>query len=245
MSPSVAARPAATVLLVRDRGALEVLMVERHRDAHFASALVFPGGVVDPEDSAPLWDELAEGGDDLDPVQRALRIAAFRELYEETGLLIIDRARHGALPGASVGDAFAAQVRCHDARLDLGAMHRFAHWITPEFAPKRFDTHFYLCGLETEVVPISDGRETVYVDWLTPAKALELAAAGERQVMFPTRLNLELLAQSSTVAEAIAAARSRRIVTVTPTLEQRPEGRVITIPEDAGYGAAFEPAGRG
>jgi 8-oxo-dGTP pyrophosphatase MutT (NUDIX family) len=241
----VEARLAATVLLVRDRGELEVLMVERHRDAHFASALVFPGGVVDPEDSAPHWGELTEGGEALDSAQRALRIAAFRELHEETGLLLVDRARHGATAAAPIGDDFAASIRAHDARLDLAAMHRFAHWITPEFAPKRFDTHFYICGLETEVVPISDGRETVYVDWLTPARALELAAAGERQVMFPTRLNLELLAQSKTVAEAIAAAKARRIVTITPWVEQRGETRVIAIPDDAGYGAAFEVAGRG
>lgn len=245
MTTSVEARPAATVLLVRDRDELEVLMVERHRDAHFASALVFPGGLVDPEDSATHWNELADGGMGLSAEQRALRIAAFRELHEETGLLIVDRARHGAAGAPPAGDDFAASVRAHDARLDLGAMHHFAHWITPEFAPKRFDTHFYLCGLETEVVPISDGRETVYVDWLTPAKALELAASGERQVMFPTRLNLELLGQSKTVAEAIAAAKVRRIVTVTPWLEQRAEGRVIAIPEDAGYGPAFEIAGRG
>jgi 8-oxo-dGTP pyrophosphatase MutT (NUDIX family) len=245
MTKPVEARPAATVLLVRDRDELEVLMVERHRDTYFASALVFPGGMVGPEDSAPHWNELAEGGDDLDPTQRALRIAGFRELHEETGLLIVDRVHHAATAAAPAGDDFAALVRAHDARLDLAAMHRFAHWITPEVSPKRYDTHFYLCGLETEVEPISDGRETVYVAWLTPAKALELAARRERQVLFPTRANLELLAQSKSVAEAIAAASARRIVTITPRIEQRGETRVITIPEDAGYGAAFEVAGRG
>ena len=128
MTTPVEARPAATVLLVRDRGgALEVLMVERHRDAHFASALVFPGGMVGQEDFAPHWGELAEGGDDLDPAQRALRIAGFRELHEETGLLIVDKARHGQDPAPVAGDDFAASIRAHDARLDLAALHPFAH----------------------------------------------------------------------------------------------------------------------
>ena len=44
--------PAATVLLIRDGDeGIEVFMVERNSRTHFASALVFPGGLVDPEDT--------------------------------------------------------------------------------------------------------------------------------------------------------------------------------------------------
>ncbi len=243
MTTPAPARPSATVLLVRQRDELEVLMVERHEKTYFSSALVFPGGLVGEEDFTPAWDQMADGGAGLGPAERALRIAAFRELYEETGLLLGGRSAKGADKAAS--DDFAARLKANGLRLDLDGLHRFAHWITPEMSPRRYDTHFFLCGLTSDIEPVSDGRETVFVDWMSPARALALARAGERKVLFPTMLNLELLAQSATVDAAIDAARSRRIVTVTPTVERRPEGIFLSVHPDAGYGARSEPAPRG
>lgn len=240
MSLIAEARLAATVLLVRDRDGLEVLMVERNEQAYFAAALVFPGGIVDPEDRHEAWLDLSVGSTDLDATERALRIAGYRELYEETGVLLVDQF-NGVQAGAPVDDEpFLDRVSGLGARLDLGAMHPFAHWITPESSPKRYDTHFRLCGLTTGLTPVSDGRETVSVEWLRPSDALALGAAGERKLLFPTRVNLERLAQASSVDQAIAQAAQRTIVTVTPRVEQRPEGVFVTIPPDAGYGPAEE-----
>ena len=73
-------RPAATILLVRD-APFEVLMVRRHAGQTFSSALVFPGGTVDESDWSDAWLDLATGGEALDPAERALRIAAFRETF--------------------------------------------------------------------------------------------------------------------------------------------------------------------
>src|SRR5690606_20519285 len=98
-------------------------------------------------------------------------------------------------------------------------------------------------GLGTEVTAVSDGFETVSVEWLRPQDAIDLGASGERNVLFPTRLNLQMLAQAGSVEEAIAQAKARTIVTVTPRMEQRPGGRVLTIPLEAGYGAQEEPLG--
>jgi hypothetical protein len=123
-------------------------------------------------------------------------------------------------------------------------MHPFAHWITPVMAPKRYDTHFRLCGLTTELTAISDGSETVSVEWIRPKDALELAKAGERKVLFPTRLNLQMLGASGSVEEAIEAAKARTIVTVSPRMETRPDGRWLVIPPEAGYGVAEERAGK-
>jgi 8-oxo-dGTP pyrophosphatase MutT (NUDIX family) len=226
-------------MLVRQVGAeMEVLMVVRSATAHFSSAMVFPGGVLDQADFGPLWDRFAHGGAGHSPEERALRICAFRELFEETGVLLGDRAP-GKMAGGT-GDHFADALADHGALLDLDAMHPFARWITPEFALKRFDTHFYLCGLETEVTPFEDGHETVAVEWMTPARALALGAAKERSLMFPTRVNLERLAQSCSVDDAIAAARARTIVPVCPTLMRDEIGDYLSIPEDAGYGAVKE-----
>lgn len=236
MAP-VAPRLAATVMLIRDRGGLEVLMVERHDQVHFASALVFPGGGVDADDRSEAWLPHLTGGGDLDETGRAVRIAAFRELYEETTVVV---GGDETLAAGSFREAIAAA----GGRLDLTSMTPFAHWITPAEAPKRFDTHFLLCSGEARGVAESDGRETVSAEWIRPAEALRLGAAGERKVLFPTRLNLELLAQTNSVADAVAAARSRRIVTITPWIEKREDGVHIVIPPDAGYGAVEEFAGR-
>jgi 8-oxo-dGTP pyrophosphatase MutT (NUDIX family) len=98
-TPSIP-RPATTVLLVRDGAdGLEVLMVVRGEDkTQFASAMVFPGGVIDPEDADDAWLELVDGGEPLDAAERARRIAGFRELWEETGLLLIEAAGRSLAP---------------------------------------------------------------------------------------------------------------------------------------------------
>jgi 8-oxo-dGTP pyrophosphatase MutT (NUDIX family) len=237
-------RLATTVLLVRDRAGLEVLMVERHEQAWFASALVFPGGLVDPDDSHDDWLAHTVAQTALPPPERALRIAGFRELYEETGVFLADAATPvTAEPEAPGERRFLEEVARLNARLNLDAMHPFAHWVTPEFAPKRYDTHFRLCGLDTELAAVSDGRETVSAEWLRPRDALELGRAGERKLLFPTRLNLELLSTSSSVEAAIDAAKRRTIVTVSPRLERRAEGDVLVVPPDAGYGPAEEVVG--
>lgn len=77
----VPARPAATVILVRDgREGCEVLLVRRsHRLDFHGGAWVFPGGRVDPRDEAQ-----ASGND---PVEAA-RYAAAREAWEEAGVRV-------------------------------------------------------------------------------------------------------------------------------------------------------------
>jgi 8-oxo-dGTP pyrophosphatase MutT (NUDIX family) len=230
-------RLATTVLLVRDRGGLEVLMVVRNEKPPFSSALVFPGGIVDPEDSHEDWLPHTTGAADLPVQERAIRIAGFRELYEETGVLLVDAAEPVLASAPSSSErTFLETVAQTGAKLDLEAMHPFAHWITPEVAPKRYDTHFRICGLDTGLTAVSDGLETVSVEWLSPKDAMDLGAAGERNVLFPTRSNLQLLANSTSVEEAIDAARRRTIVTVMPKIVKRPEGTFVTLPPDSGYG---------
>jgi len=74
--------------------------------------------------------------------------------------------------------------------LDLTAMELFAHWITPETMPKRFDTFFFIAAAGIAQEAVSDGQETVDVEWITPHEALRLGAVKQRTLAFPTRLNL-------------------------------------------------------
>jgi 8-oxo-dGTP pyrophosphatase MutT (NUDIX family) len=220
---------AATILLLRD-DPLEVLMVRRSKGSHFSSALVFPGGVVDPEDSSQLWIAHVAGADALPAHERALRIAACREAFEEAFVFVGEGA-----PGDREGD-FLERVRDAGASLALDRLHRFAHWITPKMARKRFDTHFYLCAAPADAAPQCDGSETVAMEWVRPHEALERAERGEQSFLFPTLMNLKRLSESESVASAIAAAQARPIFTVTPRVERREQGDVIVIPEEAGYG---------
>ena len=245
-------RAAATILLLRDQPELEVLMVKRHHQIDFASgALVFPGGKTHAGDQEPAWADHVLRWDGFDAEQRGLRIAAIREVFEEAGILLAVRRNGEPIGGEACPMAvrqavdagtthFLDVVRDLEARLDLGALTTFARWITPAIVPKRFDTWFYVVKAPDDQLAACDGRETVDAEWIAPAEALRLAAAGERKVIFPTRMNLKLLAEAEGAADAVARAAGRTLVTVQPQVQDRRHGRVLVLPPDAGYGAVEE-----
>jgi 8-oxo-dGTP pyrophosphatase MutT (NUDIX family) len=249
----IAAVPAATVMLLRDNPGLEVLMVRRHdKTKTHAGALVFPGGKTHGEDLDPGWADLAHGWDAFDEEQRALRVAAIREVFEEAGVLL---ARRGS--GAPVGpdacplnirkavDAgearFIDEVKDLRARIDLNAVVLWARWITPALGAHRFDTWFYVAHTPSEQEAICDGRETVDLEWVTPEAALQLWRAKERRIVFPTRTNLGLLGQAASAANAIEQALARPFISVQPAVEEREDGRWLVLPPEAGYGAVEVP----
>ena len=245
--------PSATVLLVRDRPAFEVLMVKRHHQIDFASgALVFPGGKAEAGDNAPDWAALASGWMADGGVEQALKICAIRETFEESGVLLArtpEGAPWCAEPRAAEARAAVAKgersfidlVRALDLRLDLAAMTVYARWITPQGLPKRFDTWFFITTAPEDQLAVCDGWETMDAEWIAPGRALQLAAEGARKIIFPTRMNLQVLAQSRSVDEAIKAARARPLVTVEPKTERRGGEAFLTLPPDAGYGLVAEP----
>jgi 8-oxo-dGTP pyrophosphatase MutT (NUDIX family) len=204
---------AATVMLVRDRAAagtgpdgVEVFMLRRTLNAAFGSGMyVFPGGKVETHD-----------GEDL---ERAHRLAAIRECFEEAGVLLAHDP-----DGATVTDghpALDARHGVHDGSVDLlelCAEHALvpaieqlawvAHWITPKGeGARRFDTRFYLAPAPAGQHSVHDDNETIASMWVQPREALDRAAAGELMMMPPTVANLEFLADFGTVAEAMATAK--------------------------------------
>jgi 8-oxo-dGTP pyrophosphatase MutT (NUDIX family) len=247
-----APKPAATVLLVRDGESLEVLMVRRGAGLAFgASAWVFPGGKQDAADSDPAWEGLVEGG--FTGSELALRVCAARETFEESGLLLGRDAagkfasvevceRLGARRGEVEKDpaAFMDVVREAWVKLALDRLVYFAHWITPDFEPRRFDTHFFLAAAPPEQVAAHDGSEAVDHGWVSPAWLLDQRLKGEAKLMFPTRLNLEVLAKSANAAEAERAARAQKVVTVSPVVFERDGGKWLRIPAEAGYSLSEE-----
>jgi hypothetical protein len=131
---------------------------------------------------------------------------------------------------------FADILRGEGLTLALDLMVPFAHWITPEPMPKRFDTHFFLIAAPMSQLGAHDGAESVEGLWIAPQQALAEAETGTRTLVFATRMNLTKLARYRTVAEAVAATRARPVVTVVPRVKRTPEGRWLQIPAEADYG---------
>jgi 8-oxo-dGTP pyrophosphatase MutT (NUDIX family) len=241
-------RPAATVLLLRDQPAFEVLMVKRHHQIDFAAgALVFPGGKTHAGDHDPAWADHALGWESVGEDGAPLRIAAIREAYEEAGVLLARDVDGRIYVGEAAIDVRAAVaddrmpfldvVRDLGLKLDLAALTIFARWITPPLTAKRFDTWFYVAHAPLAQLAVCDGREAVDAEWIAPGQALDLAASGQRKVIFPTRMNLQLLAESPHAAAAIETARARPLVTVEPWVD----GASLRIQPEAGYGVVAEP----
>ena len=250
MSEPVIPIPAATILMLRDhqQNGLEVFMVVRHHQIDFASgALVFPGGKVDPGDAEVSAQ--CDGAADADDATRALMVGAIREAFEECGILL------ARIPGEAdlvSGERLASLQHYRDAlnkgeislleflqkenlSLACDQLQPFAHWITPDMMPKRFDTHFYLARSPNDHIANHDGHESVDSIWISPDNALNGADKGKYNIIFPTRLNIEMLGESSSVKEALEMAKARTIVPVLPRMEKRDDGNYLCIPPEAGY----------
>jgi 8-oxo-dGTP pyrophosphatase MutT (NUDIX family) len=250
--PVTAPVPAGTIILLRDRAStgLELFMVVRHHQIDFASgALVFPGGKIDAGDEAPALAARCDGSDP-DPVLRAIQIGAIREAFEEAGVLL---ARPEGSDRLIAGDrlttlaayrqrlneggaaAFAEMLARERLRLACDALVRFAHWITPAFVRRRYDTHFFLAETPHDQVLLHDGQELVDSLWISPQQVLDDARHERRTVVFPTLRNIEKLARANCAVEALNIARTSEIVTVEPWTEVRADGTWLCIPPEAGY----------
>jgi 8-oxo-dGTP pyrophosphatase MutT (NUDIX family) len=250
-------RPATTVLLLRPSrsgdaaSALEVFMVVRHHQIDsFSGALVFPGGKLEEADGDPRLRARCGGADRLGDTELKFRIAGVREAFEECGILLARKPGQRALVGAVDLKGIETRWRSKLARdeasivdlveaegLELATdlMTPYAHWITPTFVPKRFDTWFFLAEAPEDQVALHDGSESVDSVWIGAEAAIDEAAAGKRTLVHATLKNLELLAEGRTVVGALSQASERKIVTVQPWVEARDGKRFLHIPEGAGY----------
>ncbi len=244
------AKLSSTILLLKGDADPEVLMVVRSYEIDFASgAYVFPGGKVSEDDRLPEWQEHVSGsyeGDDL-----AVRIGGIREVFEESGILLARSA--DAAPGTHVGQNVCERLAEHRGAVDrremsfLGLIKEnnlilclddlvpYAHWITPEMMPKRFDTRFFVAVAPEEQIAVHDGRETTDAVWVQPGDILAKAEKGEATVIFPTRLNLEMLEDLGARENVLAVSRTRSPIMVMPVVERRDNGAFLVIPKEAGY----------
>src|SRR6201996_3583102 len=254
-------RDASTILLLRDSKVakeIEVFMMVRHYEIDFNSgALVFPGGSVDKNDKEIIArPELYSGGEGLDETGLSFRIAAIRETFEESGILLarpkgskalVDAKRASEIEAAHRADlnerkiTFLKVLTDNGMLLALDELVPYAHWITPEGMPKRFDTWFFLAAAPPDQLGAHDGRESTDSIWVSPREALSGGETGRFKLPFPTTRNLIKLCKQSNVKAALDDSRGRNIVTVMPVMTRLNGGRQLRIPKEAGYdGELFE-----
>ena len=243
-------RASATILLIQEIDAFEVLMLKRYQgDDNLSGAMMFPGGKLETHDESDDWRDVVKGWDAVPQTERGLRIAAIREAFEETGILLGQNVENMA-PEAKLltvrkaieaGDLnFYDYVCQQDIQLDLQALTLFSRWQTPPTLGRRFDTFFYLAAAPRGQTAIADGREAVKTEWIAPQIALDLAAKKQRKLLLPTRMNLKMLGQSDGLDAAVKHAEKRKVHKVEPKIEQRGGERYLILDAEFGYGQVEE-----
>ena len=237
---SDAAIPAATLIVVRDQpnSAPDLLMVERAGGMAFAAgAWVFPGGRVDDQDTAFGMKMAVEPG----------AVAAIRETIEETAIPaglkpVPDAPSAVRLQQALVADTpFVQLLEQSNLGLDVAALTPFARWVPKFHAVRKFDTLFFVVRCpEGEWEPSIIEGECSSAAWMAAAELLDLDRRGQARLIFPTRRNLERLAQHSSFDEIRADALEHPIEPVTPWVEERNGEQFITIPDHLGYPVTME-----
>ena len=241
------ASPAATVVLMREgRHGPELLLTERHRKLGFAGgAMVFPGGKVDGGDLAiARHTRLSKRLNDLNDVDAAARVAASRETLEEVGILLsagpkLDLATLAAWRArlAATSDetgTYAAFLAATGHVVDGARLTPFAHWVPPPGLHRRFDTLFYVALVDRDTEVITDGSEAVAAHWTTATMAVQRADAGSISVIFPTRRNLERLAQYGSIADVLVSLKQPP-VRIQPEIVTRDGEQWLTIPAGCDY----------
>ena len=171
-------------------------MIRRHEKSSFAPDVwAFPGGAVEEED-------LRRGRGIL---LNSMRIAAARELLEETGI--------------SLGNP-----------VDLERLVWTGRWITPEALPKRFDTYFFLACVERDAAVTLQASEAVDSIWISPADAVQRHRRGEFPVVFPTLKNVEALVGFKTASELLDSRRKAKIPTTRPVIVEESGQKKIVLP---------------
>lgn len=250
---------AATLVLLRDADpGVEVLLTQRHSANKFAGGdYVFPGGKIELDDNP---DDAAAWCVDFDPVRAAARlgvrgdtrtalgfwVGAIRETFEEVGVLLaIDRAgRPARVDDARFADyraacqkdnrAFWAMVKAEGFRLTTNGLVFFAHWITPEESPYRYDTHFFAAPMPEGQTPVADDHEVVDMRWLSPRSAIDAFQRGEISLRNPTVQNLKLC-DGPSVPEVLATLDEREVPTIRPRVIMEGDERRVLMPGDPGW----------
>jgi glyoxylase-like metal-dependent hydrolase (beta-lactamase superfamily II)/8-oxo-dGTP pyrophosphatase MutT (NUDIX family) len=203
---SVQPKDAAAVILLRhntDPNNPEVFWVKRSSKLVFLGGFyAFPGGQVESGDGeAPIEN----AGDDRE--RAAMISCAAREMFEETGVLLargaetltigqraslLDDLESGRLP-------WPALLKHYGLQLDADDFTFVGRWVTPPFAPRRFDTWFFLVNCPTKQEPhVAGDAELASGEWIGARQAYEKWERNEVLAAPPVLHSLKTLAHGLT-----------------------------------------------
>ena len=246
-------RHASTVILLRDAPVgPEAYLLRRVKGMAFAGGMhVFPGGSVDPDDEdteigwagppAAQWGAWFSASERL---ARALVCAAVRETFEECGVLLAGESADHLLADVS-SDEWEAERVALEAReqslsqllarrglvLRADLLRPYAHWLTPEIEPKRFDTRFFLAEMPAGQVCRHVGGEADSRLWIRPQDAVDQGL----RMLPPTHNSLLQLAGYPDVRSALDD-DAREVLVVAPKLVVMPDDSVkFVVPGDLEY----------
>jgi len=201
----VTPKDAAAMILLRDPDDPKVFWVKRARTLRFmAHYHAFPGGQRDAADAdVPIFNQqnLPEVVFD----DAVMRVAAIREIFEETGVLIargverLSAERRAELRREFIADqiSFKDLLAREGLMLDAGLLTEAPRWVTPAQSPRRYDTRFFAAwlpeGQEAEIIP----GELESGEWLRPAEALQKWINGECLIVTPITTALQALAEGA------------------------------------------------
>lgn len=263
MSNEAPATPknASTVVFVRDGvEGLEVYLVRRVKGMPFAGGMTaYPGGSVDPRDmdatiqwAGPAPQFWAEAFDCDESMAKALVAAAVRETFEEAGVLLATEP-DGDMVDVSGTDweaerlslidhsqSFADLLNRRGLVLRADFLKPWAHWITPEREPRRFDTRFFLATLPDGIVPRNVGGEADLAEWVPPGRAVDEAQSGTRPMLTPTIQTLSDLSNFDSAQAAFDGAPPRSIEVVMPKIVDVDGVEYIEMPDGSRTRTAFK-----
>ncbi|MFT6587410.1 MAG: 8-oxo-dGTP pyrophosphatase MutT (NUDIX family) [Shewanella psychromarinicola] len=231
-------REAAALILVRDSSnGLQVCMLRRVATSSFAAgAFVFPGGAVDEADHELAISSCCFYQQQTDFKILACKVAALRETLEEAGILAANANKAGVVNNTlrhqlHEGElSFETLLIERAASLDLDSVMFYDHWITPEGAPKRFDTRFFIAKGSMGHQVSHDNIETDSSCWALPEEILSLYEQGEVKLMPVTHVQLKRLSTFKKVSDVLAFAKKQNNVPIIePLLNVDEAGKPVSV----------------
>jgi 8-oxo-dGTP pyrophosphatase MutT (NUDIX family) len=246
-----------------ERG-MEIFLMRRHREQTFmGGAFVFPGGSIDKGDSDPELASYIVGPTALEAMERlqepglsaaiamGLYMAAIRETFEEAGVLLAyeENGRLLQLGDSALSAGYAeARLDTYNKRYTLKILAErkkirfafdllmpYAHWITPTFEKKRFNTRFFIARIPADQVPLHDSIEMTESLWMTPKEALTAYRRREILLMPPTLKTLEELSPFDNTEALFREARQRKIYPIMPQADKIGDIPTLLLPHDPDY----------
>lgn len=256
-------RPSSTVILLREhQETLQVYLMKRSASSGFyPGGYVFPGGVITTEDdNAAFWRSHA----DLTPDEIMNRfgmgrceeeilpyaVAAIRETFEEAGVFL-------GIMGQGDETLFERTVELRSSEglrenwlrewvtksaciLGFSMLRPWAHWITPEAIPRRFDTRFFIASMPPFQTCKPDRKETVGGTWLRPEEALAQNLKGETCLPPPTLVTMHQMLSYTNIGALHAALKTRSWgKPLLPRMIPLSRGSLILEPWDPMYDQEF------